>query len=165
MEIITTIDAAVGTIKNAMDIVTVLRDARSKQPHELATAFDAIFKAQQLVMETKQIALSLTDENLKLKKAMSDMESFEAEKQHYHLQAVGPGAFAYLKENESQVVKPVPWFCQACFDNRKKSVLQLAQRDFGHDTYKCHQCGATIMVPNDIERTIATAPIRHRMEW
>lgn len=164
MEIIATIDTAIGAAKGAIDLVKSLRGMRGKQPPELTAAFDKISSAQQAILEAKQMVFALIEENAALKKRLGELERHDAERQHYQLQAIGPGAFAYVSQEAASDGKQVPWLCQSCFEEAKKSVLQLVERKFYHDAYQCPRCSTTLLVPNNLKPAILTSKSRYRFD-
>jgi hypothetical protein len=85
---------------------------------------------------------------------VASLKAWDAEKQRYHLEQVSPGAMAYVLKNEAQGTEPIHWLCASCYNNGKKSILQLGQKKMDPGGrlpgWDCPSCKATIFVRYDI---------------
>lgn len=88
--------------------------------------------------------LSLLTEVNDLKKELARIEAWNTEKDRYELKDVGDchagcGVFVYtLKESAAQRAEPTHWLCANCYNQGKKSILQL--RNFTTNSSRIHNC-------------------------
>lgn len=72
----------------------------------------------------------------------------ETEKDRYELKKVATGAFAYVLKESMANGQPPHWICTQCYQNRKKSFLQIATTAPERKVfYKCSVCSSTILLP------------------
>lgn len=148
-------NSAAGGLK---DVVSLFKDLRGRQPkpEEISMAFERVLAAQEAVLDTKQMVFALQEENADLKKRLDECQQFQVDKDKLELRSVAPGAFAYVDKTVDSPYVGVPWYCQHCLDDRKKSVFQFAQREFGFDLLKCYACDAEIKKANGVDVLIAS---------
>jgi hypothetical protein len=68
---------------------------------------------------------ALLDRVSQLEKEMARFETWEDEKKRYELKEFGKGAFAYSLKAEAQGAEPMHQICPTCYENRRKSILQI----------------------------------------
>lgn len=76
-----------------------------------------------------------------LQKVIERNERFDHEAQRYALQKTDLGGFVYTLKPDHADGQPPHDLCAACFDDRKKSILQFTQMN----TLTCPKCGATAL--------------------
>lgn len=143
------LQSAYGLVKDIADL---------EQAHaiksQLGDLLDQVLTARQnavLVQERESALLREIDD---LKKQISQMETWDAEKQRYHLQAVDSGAFAYVLKPEMQGDEAPHWLCANCFEKRQKGYLQYKERVStrpgsgrgDHSRWVCGTCKSEVTV-------------------
>ena len=139
--LITEISAALTSLKAAKDIAEVmigLRDAAAFQEKRIELQ-SKISDAQSSIFAVNEERLALIQEVDALKKKIASMETWETEKQRYVLKQVSPGAFAQVLKETSAESEPPHWICAACYQDRKKPILQAHNSSsFGGSGMKTH---------------------------
>ncbi len=117
----------------------------------------AVARVSAALVTAQSEALRLQAENFSLQQRARELEQqavraehFDRERENYALQALSPGVFAYVfqppVEPGVQQAQPVHWLCCRCFDERAKSILQLAtESNYGND-YRCPRCSTSLFV-------------------
>jgi hypothetical protein len=91
----------------------------------------------------------LLTENEELKKELIEVETWDEETKSYNLAEITTGVFAYaFKGNESQNIPP-HLLCTHCFQNRKKSIIQLDEKSINGASYSCPRCKTIIHDPTN----------------
>jgi hypothetical protein len=154
---ISAIASALSSLKAAKDIaeaMITLRDGAAFQSKliefqgKLIDANNAAFAAQD---ERAALLERIRD----LEKQVTDLKAWEAEKEQYELKEVCDGvSFAYVLKPEAQGTKPPHWLCANCYNNNKKSILQIGEKKMDPagrlPGWDCPSCKATIFVRYDI---------------
>lgn len=104
-----------------------------------------IISLQTSVMQLQQEKSLVIEENLALKAQLAKLGEWANESAKYELTQVAPGAFVYLIQPADKDHQSVPWLCQACFEQHKKSVLQRKMEWEGGWAYSCPTCKVTIV--------------------
>ncbi len=89
---------------------------------------------------------SLLDEKERLAKQLVDMENWEQTKVQYQLTEVSGGIFVQAYNKPKQGGDPPHWACEHCFQDQKRSVLQLEYESSSGNKYFCQRCKNTINV-------------------
>jgi len=139
------VNAAIGSLRNANDLVTNFRGRRSQ---EAVTLQEKIAEALDAVLNAKIALDAVREENARLNERIRQLEAEKNKRQELELQKVAGGAFVRIPKDAPEAVKEGPWYCQTCFDRDERSVLQFAQRDLHTDRYECPRCGAAVHVPH-----------------
>lgn len=113
-------------------------------------ARDRADRVQAALIEAHQQILALQEENSQLREEKATLAARLAELETCDLKQLAGGAFAYVPEDKSGALKNGPWYCQPCFDDGKRAVVQFAKRDLHFDRYDCPRCGAAIRVANSV---------------
>jgi hypothetical protein len=131
------IAAFATAVSHAINIAKAIVDTRDETK---LTSLKLEFVAALLELNTKQLSLaqgyqSVMDDNKSLKKQLEAYERWEQESQRYQLHQLEPGILVYALKPEHASTQPAHWLCAACYDERKKSVLQRASK--GSDILNC----------------------------
>jgi hypothetical protein len=159
--IVSTFNAATSGIKNAVEIVKRLRGSPSLTPAEVElveVAGERMSAADKALLDFKDRAFALQEENAQLKDRIVKLGKFHAGKKRLKLCEIAPGAFAFISKKAMPPFSGVAWYCQHCLEKDTKSAFQLEKRDFHVDTYYCPACSAKIKVPNDLRAEVITVP-------
>jgi hypothetical protein len=110
----------------------------------------SLLDMQSALAAAQNAQTSASDEIRGLKEEIMGLENWDAEKQRYQLDDIDAGAFAYTLKAGMENGEPPHWLCQPCFENRKKSVLQITGgggRAPGRPIqaeWACNVCGGTM---------------------
>lgn len=157
--IVSTFNAATGGIKSAIEIVKSVRGSpplAPPKPELIEMAIESMTSADKALLDFKDRAFALQDENAILKKRVAELERFHAEKEGLAFRVIAHGASAYIDQTVMPPYAGTAWYCQHCLDKGVKAAFQLEKRDFHVDIYYCPACSAKIKVPNDIRAEILT---------
>jgi hypothetical protein len=131
------IAAFATAVSHAINIAKAIIDTRDET--KLAS-LKLEFVAALLELNTKQLSLaqryqSVIDANESLKQQLETYERWEQESQRYQLHQLEPGILVYALKPEHAATQPPHWLCAACYNDRKKSVLQRESK--GSDVLRC----------------------------
>lgn len=148
---ITEISAALTTIKVAKDLIRGISSLNA----------DVAIKEKTVdllgtIVDLQEHILSMQSKYGELLKSKSDLE--EKLKQHeewlitksgYTLNEVATGVFVYCSKESKDATEPKHWLCASCFNNEKKSILQLSNYNGKGEYYSCQRCEKDIFIPSD----------------
>ena len=123
------IDAIASPLKAAGESLGKLVEVRDtvKFGEEVAKVYSQLMAANQGVLAAQDAKTELLGEISALKARISELETWEAEKQRYALQQLPPGVFVYALRQEAAASEPSHNICQTCYQRGKKSILTLAR--------------------------------------
>lgn len=143
------IAGAATSLKTAIDISKIALGLRDKSlirtkvlemQGEISSALASAIAAQ-----TDQLAIlqRISD----LEKEITQLKAWDAEKENYDLKPIARGTVTYMLKPEVRGSEPPHWLCAQCFENRKRSILQIAAEMSIHWIYHCAGCDSKILVP------------------
>ena len=142
--------SAFKALRKSANALIAIRDASMLRTKviELNTQ---IVTAQESALAIFSDQFALLQRNHDLEKQISDLNAWEGEKQRYELKAVDPGVFAYSLKADASDTEPPHWICAACYQQRKRSILQPLVADSSikrrHERiWNCSTCSANIEV-------------------
>lgn len=107
-------------------------------------------EAQEKVMTLREAALELRADNLELKQQVADLEAalqakgdWEMEKKRYALVVVVRSAQAFVVREEFANGETPQFLCANCFENGRKSPLNIVRPKGQMLNLVCPNCGAT----------------------
>jgi hypothetical protein len=98
------------------------------------------------IMSLQEKYEKLSDSKKTIEEKLANLENWKEIASQYQLEQVSPGVFAYVPIRNSNVSDPMHWLCPRCFEDRKKSILQLAKERFVPFKYICLECQNAIYV-------------------
>ena len=150
------IAAALSSLKAAKDIAESmigLRDTAAFQG-KLIEFQSKIIDANNAAFAAQDERSALLEKIRELEKQVTDFKAWEAEKQRYQMEEVWRGAFTYVVKEEARGAEPIHWICAACYQQGKKTVLQVGADRAGAGgrlaAYTCPACRAVIGVRYDV---------------
>lgn len=156
MDISTAIAALTSKLKAAIQIGDYLQQRRIdaavaskvlEQSQILTEAMRHVLDLQAELGAAQARIRELEEENAALKAEKARMRQFdEKEKELYARREISQGAFVQVLKQPVEGGDAPCWLCQRCFDEKIKSVLQLAKHSVGGKIYVCHRCTAEILV-------------------
>lgn len=146
--VIAEVSTVITGIKGTIDIVKGLKS--SYDDHAIVQAQTQI-REQLLTILSDAIALqekhsALINEKDELKKKLMEYEQWENTVSEYELKEVVPGKFVYTYKKSQQSTTPMHWLCPNCWNDRKKSILQVIHRTEREASHKCPRCDFGILV-------------------
>lgn len=144
--------AALSSLNAAKDIAQAMIDLRD------GAAFQAkLIEFQSKLLDANNAAFAAQDERAALleqiralEEKVASFETWDAEKKRYELKQFGSGAFAYALKPEAHGAEPMHQICANCYENRKKSILQIvpgnnARTALGiRPMHRCPSCHAEV---------------------
>lgn len=142
------IQGAIGSIKAAKDIAKAaigLRDAALLQS-KVIELNEAILSAQSSAVDAMAEQSEMLQRVRELEQKIARLETWEAEKQRYKLEALPPGTHVYTLKSEMADGEPPHHICQTCYQRGKKSILNQGETHSGTYHLRCNECDADLKV-------------------
>ena len=134
--------AALSSIKTAIEMV--------RGVHSLKTGTDinlAIISIQQTLLDAQSAALQDREKQMELLSTIAELSkrldarnALEQDKGRYTLTEFPTGRFAYVLKPEAANGEPSHKLCTTCFNDGKKSILQVKQKHSGGESVICPTC-------------------------
>ena len=146
---VTAIGVVAHSLNAAVNIAKAMIDVRD------ATAFQGkVFELQRAIIDAQQNVFAANDERSTLIEKISDLEkelsnlkTWETQKQRYELEELAPGVFAYRLKEAMAGSEPIHNLCAACYQHGKPSLLQ--RWDSGMNLIlKCPECKTDFKIGN-----------------
>ncbi|MET3611762.1 hypothetical protein ABID16_000067 [Rhizobium aquaticum] len=131
---------------------------------ELSEALEGMLLLKQTQLKLLDMLIELKQEKLAFDQERAELDRFRAEAANYIMKEISPHSFAYVLKDGIKSEGASPYLCARCFQQGKKSLLQLKKRDFNIDTLECNACSTPVSVPNDIKGEVYVVPTR-RQGW
>ena len=96
---------------------------------------EALVGLQGKIAEEQAAYSQLLESNEALKQKLKAYERWEQESARYELKEIASGILAYALKPSHASGEPSHWLCAACYNERKKSILQLECK--GSDVLIC----------------------------
>lgn len=107
----------------------------------------ALLSAYADAIGAKETQSALQDEIRSLKRQLSNNEDFVADMKRYKLHVAYSGATVYALKEEMSNGEPPHYLCTNCHEQKRKSILQIANNKEGWQIFVCPNCKATITTP------------------
>lgn len=133
--------AGVSALKTAFDIAKGLKDIDDATRRNAA-----IIELQEKILSAQSAQSELVETVGELKKRVTELETWETDKQRYELQEIWPGLFCYAVKDSMRGSEPPHRICANCYSSGKKSFLQKPISGEYYDEYRCNTCGEKIPV-------------------
>ena|SRR5688572_17467556 len=140
---------AISGLKVAANIAKAIKDLQSLSEVQ-AKAIElqsVIMEAQSGTLSAQQEQFVLIDRIRALEEKVADMKAWDETKKRYSLKPTGAGSFAYALNKECETAEPAHWICTTCYENAKRSILQLSGRNRDADTHACYVCKSEFRFP------------------
>lgn len=131
----TMLQGAITGLKFAADLAIGLGKI-----HTLAEVQGKAIELQQIILSAQSSALAAQGQQFALIERIRDLEeevasvkAWEETKQRYELQEPNPGTFVYALKAQTSTAEPKHWICAACYEDAKRSILQLKTRGVQND--------------------------------
>ena len=88
----------------------------------------AVIELQEKILAAHRAQLELAERARELEKQLASFEQWDTEKEKYELKEIYPETFAYVLKETARGTEPSHSICAACYQMRKKSILQKFRR-------------------------------------
>lgn len=123
---------------------TITAVGKHKRSKEMAELMDKLVAASQLATTLAERNHSLVQENRELKEKVAELQSWAEKELSHEIKEVAPGIFVHVERGAQGPIKSMKKYCTECFENRKRSVLQLETVPQGRRLQlRCPVCGPT----------------------
>ena len=137
------ITAVMTSLKAATDIAKGMKDLNDSV--EINTKVidlqNEILNLQTGLLSLQENYSNLLLENNSLKNTIENTDNWKKTKEGYSLLEISEGVFVYQSDKEELK----HWLCATCFDNGKKSILQLRNKSCAGHVYTCNACESQII--------------------
>jgi hypothetical protein len=139
-------------IKTALDILKGLKKsgASSGILAEIADLQSALIEVQQGIMAANQTHAADVERIRDLEEEVARLKAWDGEKGRYELKAVYAGATVYARKPDNTEAEPPHWLCANCYQDRKKSFLQVTRRVGGEHLWECPNCNEKLVLDDSI---------------
>lgn len=166
MDVIKIGGEAAGPVKALSEAVKSLKDlwpsAGGKASAAQAELTQKFLAVAQVAAALQQENTTLKDRIAKLERQNSSLRKTKRERNDYVLRALMPHSHAYVAKEEAEAAKPTRLYCQPCFDNGERSLMQHDKTDWHFDVLKCPRCGALTRSPNDVKPEVRVGRVNTR---
>ncbi len=159
--------AAIGSIKVAMDIAKGASGLKSETEINLA-----VIDIQRALLDAQSAAFDDRERHAELQRRVAELESqldqvqqWEAEKARYKLTESVTGSLIYVLKPDSANDDPDHRLCVKCFNEDRKSVLQVVRRDSGGESVQCHHCNIKMTLSPFPKSNVFTSSGGSRGAW
>jgi hypothetical protein len=129
-----------GAVKTAFDMAKALENI-----HETVARDRAIIDLQKEILAAQAAQALLVETVGTLKKEVTDLKAWGAEKERYQLQDLGKGFYAYIMKEGMENGEPLHALCTTCYQRGSKSILQGSGHIQVHErSWDCHACKTKI---------------------
>ena len=136
------VSAAMSSIKAAMDIAKGVAGLKSDTEINLAVIEiqRTLLEAQLAAFEDRERQSALQNRIAELEADLTRVHQWTASKARYQLTETATGSLVYALKPECANGDPDHRLCVKCFDEDRKSVLQVITRNSGGESVMCHRC-------------------------
>ena len=140
--------AAIGSIKAAMDIAKGAAGLKSEVEINLAVIDiqRALLDAQSAAFEDRERQISQQRRVAELEDQLVRVHQWAEEKARYKLTETPSGALVYSLKPECANGDPDHRLCVKCFNEDRKSVLQVKTRHSGGERVQCQHCNDLMLL-------------------
>ena len=86
-----------------------------------------------------------------LEEEIRRVKAWEETKQRYTLHEPRQGTFVYALKAQSSATEPTHWICTNCYEDSRRSILQIQSSGHGTDHFVCPRCKAAIFVSSTLK--------------
>jgi hypothetical protein len=136
------IAAALGGLKTAGEIAKALLQLKSdaERQAKVIELQSVILAAQSSAISAQSDQFAMLEEVRALKEEVARVKAWDKTKERYILAEVAPQTYVYVLKPESQPPEPSHWICTKCYEDRKRSIIQVKAKGSGTTWYICFEC-------------------------
>jgi septal ring factor EnvC (AmiA/AmiB activator) len=134
------ISQGLNAVKAATEIVKTIAGLRdsAKLLENTVELNQKILSVQTALADAQAEQTTLIQTIRQLEEEIARLKAWDAEKERYELQRFDPGVFVYVLKPEAARGEPIHKLCAACYQNGKKSILQVTTEIRARR--RVHQC-------------------------
>jgi hypothetical protein len=152
--VVTEAIAGLGALKTAFDMAKALENT-----HEVTTRDRAVIDLQKEILAAQQAQFALVERVRDLERQVAAFENWDAEQKRYQMKDFGGGTIAYSLKPEMANGEPLHNLCSACYQKRKKGILQpIGINAYHQKMMKCAECGTDFVLGQRVERNFSAHP-------
>jgi hypothetical protein len=141
------ISAALSSIKIASEmakgILSLNKDVAVNE--KAAKLLSVIISLQHNIMSLQSEYGELLKSKDNLENKLKEYETWKVTESQYKLEEISHGVFVRVPNNSHPYPEPKHWLCTNCWQDKKKSILQLRWKmKNGIDAYECPRCKSVI---------------------
>ncbi|OHV11179.1 hypothetical protein [Kushneria phosphatilytica] len=145
--------ATLESVQSALNIANTLMElCKTGSPAaRVAELREALLDVKDKSLDLQQERQALEHKVMELEDQLREYERFDLEQADYEDHAFPSGAWVVIEKPIAQrmrsagdsVLQP-KYFCQACFERRKRSILQPEAKSQPRKVFMCHLCNLSI---------------------
>lgn len=116
------------------------------------------------LLTVREEVTALREEKGELERRLAQRADFESERDMLSLVTLKTGSVVYQRDGSGSGENDKPiYFCPHCFEQSRRSIIQVNKPGLGQDRAYCPACSATFLLPNNKEMaaiTVGTARTR-----
>lgn len=129
----------IAAFKNAMDIAKII--ISSKTDNETKARVSEL-QSSMSVLHATYLSLQSQNEELsklnnKLEKELAKINNFNKEAKRYEIRELCAGVVVYALKKDNANQEPMHYLCPNCYQERRKSILQLHAKSYHGARYNC----------------------------
>jgi len=127
--------AGITAFKEMMELARALKDIDNA-----VSRGNVVIALQEKIFAGNAMYSELVQRKDELEREIVSLKDWEAEKARYELVELYEGALAYAVKEAMRGGEPFHYICPACYQQRKKSILQGATWHLGEHSLTCPAC-------------------------
>ena len=133
------IAAAAQSLKVAADIAKGMSELKTAAEiqSKVTDLQREILAAQSGALAAQSEQFAMMEKIRELQREVARVRAWEETKQRYQLYEPSKGTFVYALKEGAHGADPSHWICTRCYDEGKRSILQLKTVGVEHDHYVC----------------------------
>lgn len=117
--------------------------------------YGLILNAQTQTMEAQLKHRALLDQISDLENEVARLKAWNTNKERYELKMPVEGTFVYALKRNPGASEPAHWICAKCYEDNRKSILQLIDAPGRRATINCMQCNSQIPINASLDWLMA----------
>ncbi|WP_108842301.1 hypothetical protein [Kushneria phyllosphaerae] len=146
--------AALDNFQNAIRLVQGITDISrtgGDLPRHLTRVETALVDLEKEKLAVEKELQAVKQRVHELERQLGEHERFDLEEAHYEDRAFPSGAWVVVEKAQAALagrsgdsVLIPKYFCQACFERKKRSILQPDAASQPSEVFVCHLCGLSV---------------------
>lgn len=116
----------------------------------------AIMSAQGSALAAQSDQAAMIQRIRDLEEEVARIKAWEEAKQRYELTSPIEGVFVYALKRESSTTEQPHWICTKCYEDSRKSILQIVPAPQRRAAIKCFHCDSVVEINAPVEWLVKT---------
>jgi hypothetical protein len=141
---LTAITSTITSINAAKDIIKAMVSLNT-----IAEVNQKAIELQSIIIDLQSRIFEIQQSHSAIEDELTNINNWEMSvARNYHLHEPKSGQFVYASNEPMKNNEPAHWICPACYQNRKKSILQCTRNDAYWHNFNCSNktCGFNISI-------------------